>query len=454
MGAAGAYPTGQGTLTHHAFLGHDIPMETLEMKSPQQNRFASLAFLLCALPVGCGGAAGSAAHTAASTESSAGDGDTSGASDSKAAIEAAMKRELEPLKKHSFEAPSGTWKGKVEAVTAPTLAHEDGRVTLVADLGIDSPLHCTVHDDDIDAGHTFAAILEAIDEDGDIQSVQPYDLQSLQGEPAMFVRAYYVVVEGGQKKLGEFKVMVAPGEERSAVCMLDVVGYTESFKRVTLGLVESYGARKAQKKGDRLELWKVTIGKLTVGYEQYRAEPVGKKGWKVIETSTTLLPTAPNRVRANDDIRVMLLDREGRLTQGTYASAIDGQLELQIELERAGAGYHYEGRFKGKPIDGSIDRKELFSQPIALPPVARRVAKTGKADSLELAEYHPGIDPTQATIVSYELEPTANGSEARSQLGSLRMRLTADKDGSLRRWATSIAGAELSAERIYEHGSL
>jgi hypothetical protein len=77
-----------------------------------------------------------------------------------------------------------------------------------------------------------------------------------------------------------------------------------------------------------------------------------------MEVSLSMHPAGQAELQLEDDYKIEIIDENKRLASGHWVEAADGELTLNIQLERVkGNLYRYKGQVQGKPIEGSFRTK-------------------------------------------------------------------------------------------------
>jgi hypothetical protein len=275
--------------------------------------------------------------------------------------------------------------------------------------------------------------------------------------PAAFLDTLYTVENNGQKQLGNLKIAFYADDRRSVMCLHDEGGYRASFAKVSGSFFESFQPKAEEKlKPSYLDVSKTSIENLDIGFSVTKVLPGDVKGGKTYSTQTTsFIPASQNEMAIKDEVNLIQVDAQGRLTKGVWVEVESGELTLQIKLEPGPkGGYGYEGSVSGKPVKGELDPKQKLATPFDLIALMKKQVKSGKPFSEVLNEYHPSLDPTKVTPVTYSREAKAPPNEVTAKLGAQSITLTIDDAGVPKLVVFPIGNKTLKIVREYVEGSL
>ncbi len=184
--------------------------------------------------------------------------------------------------------------------------------------------------------------------------------------PAAFVDSLYSVDAGGKTQVGNLKIAFYADDRRSIMCLHDEGGYRATFGKVSASFFESFDLKEAEKiKPSYLDVSKTSIENLDIGFSVTKVLPGDVKGGRTYSTqSSSFLPVSQNEMAIKDEISIIQVDAQGRITKGVWVEAEGGELALQIKISPGPkGGYAYRGSVSGKPVKGEIDAKQKLATP-------------------------------------------------------------------------------------------
>lgn len=392
---------------------------------------SATAFIALALSCACAKKPAESANDARPPEPTSASGEGAPAPAAEGAspdFDTLMAREATGLAPTELQGPNGAFTARASSAGAVQSAVTEGIAVVEIPIGSQAPVRCQVFAEDVDPGGTFAGLFTAARTKVEFQRMVPTSVKVVAGAPAAFVRAVYVTAGPRGKALGELKAMFVAAPGHSLLCFHDEVGYEKTFFKVATEFGESIQHKGETRPAPQLlEVGQATIQDVPVGYSRnLTLKDKGKLSHVV--TAFIMAPVSEKELRFGDYVEVHELDAAGRVKNGVWAVATNGQLELNVKVEQVKGGeYKYTGESKGKPLSGTFTTKD--KKPLAgYLPTARALAphaKDKKPFSLESLEYNPDVDPTQPTTVRYYRK---DGDEA----GSVRVtRPNGEKTGVL-----------------------
>lgn len=373
-------------------------------------------------------------------------------------MEAARARELAPLAKQKLAAPGGLFTGEVEGSGEAKYESGEGYTSFTLPLGEAAELMCFVYDHPIDAGGALLTVAQAITQDENlrIQRVYPTGVVESGGAPAVFLDVDYLApVEGGMAA-GQVKLMVRASNVLPVLCAHDDAGYTQSFRRISLDMANALvtpGA-KAPAAPRYAEIQVVRLGPLAVGFEwsEVREAEGGQRTQE--NTALLMIPRTATQLAVVDTSFTTTADAKGQLNELVYARARDGELALQVKVNREAAGaYRYEGTQDGKPVQGTFQSKRGLHNELSAAPAVRAQLLTGKAKELAFDFYRPAHDPTKASEVVYRKAEGGPRAVSVTAEGNA-FTATLDARGLFEKVEMPLPGSQVkvSIERVFSRG--
>lgn len=369
-----------------------------------------------------------------------------------AALAALFERENAALPTQPVASSDGAVQAELETSGAPTIALRDDVYEIAAPFVADQALHCVVTKEARDTGDVIRVLSAAtLSKAAPQHEWVDVHADHVDGWGYVIGRAKYVVEGKGGKLMGDYKVAASTRGDTTALCLLDVPGYYQSFERAARSFFGSLqtAANRAQALASEESITRAQVaGKLA----SITREAHYKKGKTVEHSSfTTELMIGPDgRLQTSDDGNHVTYQR-GRLEKGKYASNVAGELEHSLELSAKGKSYQVSGTVQDAPVQAEFVVKE------GLPDRARVLSafcsvRKGKKRRVELSEFEPSLSPVAAT--PYVLEKaSAAPAEVVATLGAqggVKMALELDEECDVLRGTVELGGTTLSLERLFQ----
>jgi hypothetical protein len=285
----------------------------------------------------------------------------------------------------------------------------------------------------------------------------PWAVSAIRGAPAAFVRATYQVARKQGKALGEIKAMFHAASRHAVLCLHDEIGYEKTFTRVATefadGIVHAGLAPEAPQLS---EVYQLAVNTVPVGFSRNHTVKVQGKLTRA-SVAFIIFPAGDSDLRFADYIEMQEVDAAGGIKSGVWATAMNGQVELQLQLDQVKGGeYKYAGQAKGEPVSGTFTTKDKAALP-GYPMNAKRLAphaRTAKAFSISTFEYTPNEDVTAPTSVRFHREAgDATGSVRVSKPNQERTG-TLDAQGLVQWLRVPVGQATMEMNRVFVDGRL
>jgi hypothetical protein len=367
-------------------------------------------------------------------------------------VEAAQRREIEPLARQKFA--QDVISGEVEASASPQIERTSGSIKIVIPIGTQAPVECFVYHERTDGAGTISAIVAEIGKKLDVRLFEPTDVSAVAGHAVLAAHALYVVKRPEGDAAGDLKLAFFEHPLVTTLCTHDEMGYASSFQRVAKSLFESVkrSDKKLEAEPTRWEVSAIKVNGRAIGYSA-TADYDSGKGSVVSESIVAkLIPRSPRESLAEDSVTTETSDRTGQLLNYVHVSASGAEVQLQMNLKRLAAGeYAYSGKQDGKPVSGKFKTKSKAGPATskAISKAIREQLLAGKSRSVKLEEYVPSLDPTAPIEALYEVE-SKEERRVRSSLGPVKMLGTVDAHGDLEKAEVHVGPVVITEERISE----
>lgn len=384
-------------------------------------------------------------------------------------IQKAFARELDPRPLREFTTPAGV-QGKAEAVgpVHTEAGQEDRGEQLVIALGSEEPIHCTVSESRVDPAASTAGLVAEVGKKLEIVSARPVEVATDGGLAILFTEVHYRQTTDKGALAGQLKIAVHPHGTHSLVCFHDEPGYSATFRRVVKGLAASL---RSEREDDRAsarfsELLVTEVAGLPVGYvERSIWEKEGGARFS-LTYEAMILPRSPRDLMAIDQFTAEGSDAAGLLTSARAVHAVNGELDLDVELTPGDAPgtFAFKGTKAGKELAGTFTAREglaselWFAQRLvagpgaSAPPRGKGKVKARPSSELAHATYAPSADPAGPTRVTYVRDPRVPG-RVTLTLGPSRVKGELDDAGLMKQAELPVGPAVLTMKRVWSRGA-
>ncbi len=368
-------------------------------------------------------------------------------------LKALFEREQEPLPRIALATPGGIT-GEVEA-TAPVevMAAEGGAERLTVKLGAEQPIVCTLSRGRVDAAASLGGMIRSVGKSLQIASVRPVEVSADGGVVVVFAELLYRQDTEKGARAGQLKMAVHPHGAHSLLCFHDEPGYSTTFRRVVKGLAASLrgGGADDAAQARFAEVLLAELGGLQVGYVERQIWEREGGGRVAITREAMLLPRSDKALLGVDEYTREESDASGLLTAVQAAHALDGQLDLDVQLSPGDAPrtFAYEGRRAGKAIEGTFRAREGLASELWF---ARRLAGKRPAARLVHETYSAGADPAAPTRLRYARDAKAPGRAALT-VGPMTVRGELDEFGLMKALEIPLGAGVLAMKRVWSRGA-
>jgi hypothetical protein len=368
-------------------------------------------------------------------------------------VKAQFGRESEPIAKQPVDG-KGNWSAYIESAKPPQVIAHDQFLEVVADMGWDSELHCFVYQEAIDAAGAIHTMLQAASQNVEFQAVTPYALERDGLVPMIGVRGIYQVKQDGVLMAGDYKLMVMPRTDFPILCVHDAAGFANSFVRVTTEFARSFKYPSDQNTVVRGELWSVTLDDTPVGFSQHSTYALEGGKMRRVSLSASFIPTAPGQLAFEDRVSIVTSDAAGNLIDGKYITFENGETALSLDVERSKQNYNYVGTIQNKEVRGNFKSKKPVVTAYAFEKRIKGIVKKPQKTSFEQWEYTPGIDPAQASKVTYDVTPQEDALVVVASIGQRAVTMHANAKGVVDELEMPVGSRTVESNLLEEVGDL
>lgn len=378
-----------------------------------------------------------------------------GVANPKAALAALFDRESQPAAAVSFQLGERTVTTESSQPVTAVHSEENGSTELSIGVGASSPMTCYLYDQPMDMGHVLANSVAGMRTAVEITVIKPGGIELIEKSPAIFLQAFYLVDQGGQKAAGMVSMMAYASDLAPLYCLFDEPGYGQSFRRVAssaaAALAKALTGAGASPTYRNISLTKVKDLAVSFTVATWRRAADGS-GTFLTET-TTVAPLSANTLMLSDQTIAEKVAKDGTLKE-RHTIIKDGEkVARDVTVTRLKAGvYRAKGTATGTPVDVELktaNHKDLPSSVL----IARWTTKQllpGKVSSLAWEDFTSKLDAL--TPVTLAKGPGAD--TVVLDLGTGKLTSTVDAYGVLANGSLETSGVQVVTERGLTEGAL
>lgn len=376
-------------------------------------------------------------------------------------MEVLYEREAGALPTHLVRAPDGRWTASVPGLAPPEILTIEGRRLVFVDIAIGSsaPVYCQVYDEELETAGTIHELLGMALQDRQVDSMVPWAVTIDNGHPTAWLEVFYVVARPGKGKAGGLlKLAISAREDHPVLCFHDEVGYKESFRRVAQEFFRSLEASQRAEEPKYLDVVIRYADDVPVGFKtSVSTEEKELDGYQRWTTHGMLMaPVGDAKLQLKDDREIWILDTTGHVAFGRWTSVLDGELMLDLELERSeGNLYRYAGQLHGVPRKGefrTMDPQGLSGAPLTARTLATHLARSNGFSFVQ-EEYVPAADPTAPYRVIYSHHAEDSPRLVRLKIGDVDVLRVVDEHGMLQEERLQLPGYRFRVRRGLRKGN-
>lgn len=368
-------------------------------------------------------------------------------------LKALFERELGALPPVELVTPGGV-RGNVEAAApVEVTAGKDETEQLTIALGSSQPLHCTLSRGRADAAASIGGLVESVGKHLEVVSARPVEVSSERGAVILFAEVLYRQNTEQGPLAGQFKIAVHPRGARSLLCIHDEPGYSTTFRRVVKGLAGSLtgGDPDEAAQARFAEVLLTEVAGLQVGFVERQIWERPDGGRTAVTYESMLLPRSAKDLVGIDQFTREESDRAGLLTAVQAGHAVNGEVDLEVQLDAGAAAktFEYKGQKAGKAIEGTFRAREGLASELWF---AKRLTARKPAPKLVHDTYSAGADPTAPTRLTYTRDPRSSG-RATLTVGPMTVKGELDEHGLMKAFEIPVGSAALGMKRVWSRGA-
>lgn len=240
------------------------------------------------------------------------------------------------------------YQGTVEGTAEPTLRAQQGSTMVIVAIGASEPMQCVISEEEEDQANKLYAVYQRVRERFSATQVALIDAGATHGNRYVDLHFSYRVGTGASASVGYMKMRSLTTGDRSALCMHDELGYSQTFHRATLPLLATRSS-DARRRSFVLSINRQRIGTMSVSSIERDAQRVDVTGFSM------LLARTAQDLMANDGVDVERSLENGELTERVTAESENGALETKRwQRQDRSLRYAFEGTHLGRPLNGVV----------------------------------------------------------------------------------------------------
>lgn len=375
-------------------------------------------------------------------------------------MEVLYEREAGALPSQLVGAPDGRWTASMPGLAPPDIVTIEGRPVVFVDtaIGSSTPVYCQVYDEELETAGTIHQLLGMALQDRQVDSMVPWAVTIDNGHPAAWLEVFYTVDRPGKGKAGGLlKLAISAREDHPILCFHDEVGYKESFRRVAQEFFRSFEPSQRAAEPNYLDVMIRYEDDVPIGFKKsVSTEEKELDGYQRWMTHAMLMAvTGHAKLQLKDDREILILDTTRHVAFGRWTSVLDGELMLDLELERIeGNLYRYAGQLQGVPRTGefrTMDPQGLSGAPLTARTLATHLAQSNGFSFVQ-EEYVPAADPTAPYRVIYSHHAEDSPGLVRLTIGDVEVRRVVDEHGMLQEERLQLPGHRFRVRRGLRKG--
>ncbi|HWJ04690.1 MAG TPA: hypothetical protein VNS57_02725 [Steroidobacteraceae bacterium] len=383
-------------------------------------------------------------------------------------LQQARAREAKLVDAQPFASTDGVVTGRARAKLVNKVEPDEGTYYLEFDIGTDAPVSCEVLIDGFDVAQLLRNTAElsfeslaAANGKIDTRHVERIDAGVIGANPYIAADWLYRAQTDKGPMLGGFKHIALDMHSYGVYCAHVDLGFSETFRTVVRGFVESLQIKGAAPPVPRyVEIQTMKLGDQPVGVARLTVTADDEGDLKSLLTTSLLAPAGQGVVLAQDSTHLQWTTAEGELLNAAHVTVSNGELDLEVRLERGEdeqAHWHAVGTFKGKAVENDLGPDAPAT---ILTQVRERRTLLGSAEPAGKEtkdQMWVAIDPTRLIPTTFRIgaKDASGRYTAIETSGPLEMESVMDAaTGTATTSKVSMGPRTLLLERAYLQGSL
>lgn len=245
----------------------------------------------------------------------------------------------------------------------------------------------------------------------------------------------------------------------SLLCLLDDIGYRNTFRRVLSVMAASIRLKGTEPEREPAfrQVYLFETGDRPIGFAEERYHHLPDDTWVTLSRSTMLLPRSFDELTGWDTVSIQRSDRNGSLVAKAAAAAEPGGSGYELEMRALQPGeYVVAGRFEGEELRDSFKTTTVLADDRGMMIALSDALVHGSRDQISIERWQPRPDPRRATEVEIRRLGVTEGDQTRCEIldGGMRYSATLDDDGIAVEIRTSVGDAEIVQRRVLARGDL
>ncbi len=372
-------------------------------------------------------------------------------------FKAMEKRELKTKAKSELTSKDGYLTVSGEWTKKPEISYfETGSFYyLPLRIGTVAPLECYVYKERLDMASSLLNFHNVMIKQFKIsqREITRLNTSAIGDIPFMRVDLAYI---NEQKHYGNLKTIVGNKFSNGFVCVHNEIGYKKTFQRIVSQLVKSLKVKDNSylKDYQSRSISTVEINSQKAGIVESYVVPLDQKQLYYVEYSSILIPRSKSDIVTLDKFVGEVSNQSGTLTSADYVTLKNGELDMEIRLERQKNGrFGVNGTFLSKEIKMNLNSQlGLMPRYTVSQEVLDHYFLKKKRSPRVFYIYSPQVNPTAALEVNYKFLKKLKKKriELEEKVASLTSTTIYDKNGAISS-TIPFAGSTMIMERIYHH---
>lgn len=372
-------------------------------------------------------------------------------------FKAMEKRELKTMAKRELTSKDGYLTVTTEWIKEPDISYfETGSFYYIPlKIGTVAPLECYIYKERLDMASSLLNFHDVMIEQFKISQREITELNTAAIDEIPFMRVDLAYINE-QKHYGNLKTIVGNKFSNGIVCVHNEIGYKKTFHRIVSQLVKSLKVKDNSylKDYQSRSISTVEINSQKAGIVESYVVSLNTNQLYYVEYSSILIPRTKSDIVTLDKFVGEISNEQGTLTSGDYVTLKNGELDMEIRLERQKNGrFGIKGTFLNKEIKMNLNSQlGLLPRYTVSQEVLDHYFMKKKRSPRIFYIYSPQVNPTAALEVNYKFLKKLKKSriELEEKVASLTSKTIYDKKGAFSS-IIPFAGSTMKMERIYHH---
>ena len=378
-------------------------------------------------------------------------------------MQEAMARETRSMGKRKFKALDGSFESSLRALKIKTKEDYDWGTYLVLDIGADADAGCYLYSDSLSitellkalAQSTLDETLKANNATLGTKTITQLDFDHAEGHPFYIIEHLYTADQNDQTIAVQTRAASAYIDGFYVGCTHSELGYTKTFKKMFVSLVENAEVVTATENA-RLyrELQVLRIDRQPIGYAMTTIERDAEGDILTASDVVTIAAVDADTLATSETYSSEWTHPDGQLINAFETSAENGNLMMDLTLNlNDDAQWLVAGEVQQKDFETVLDPEATLASTLDALDAIRQLTRDDGLQTVTLSTWSPDLDPS--TVSEFRIEEVAGVAgtpTAMISIGPLRLRTEFDEDGMATEQKMRLGGSEIVSERVWFEG--